>query len=359
MKFTQLGYLSMLILGVGCKEKSQYITPESKPIIESVYASATINAAEQYTLYPALSGRILNLAVSEGDVVQAGQLIAHLDNTGAALTASTAGEAVALSKTSAKQLQEIQAQLATAQEQAKLDSLNYKRQQNLWAQNIGSQTQLEAKKLAAAASKNAVKAIQSKLSVAQSQLAFNQKQAQNNQGTAAKNLAEFDVRSDIGGQVFQLLAEKGEWVSPQKPLAILGNSGDYLIHMEVDEVDIAKIKVGQTAVIALDAYKGKSFKGHVTRIIPIMNTKSQSFEVEAVFDEKPNQLYPGLSAEVNIIIAEKSSALLIPLSCLGKDNVVATEDGDVVVKPGLRNLEYVEILEGLTPTTKILAPKAK
>jgi hypothetical protein len=51
--------------------------------------------------------------------------------------------------------------------------------------------------------------------------------------------------------------------------------------------------------------------------------------------------------------------LLIPVVCLGKDNVVATEDGDVVVKPGLRNLEYVEILEGLTPTSKILAPKAK
>jgi HlyD family secretion protein len=90
-----------------------------------------------------------------------------------------------------------------------------------------------------------------------------------------------------------------------------------------------------------------------------MNAKTQSFEIEAVFDEKPNKLYPGLSAEVNIVIAEKTSALLIPVACLGKDNVVATEDGDVVVKPGIRNLEYVEILEGLTPTSKIVAPKAK
>jgi RND family efflux transporter MFP subunit len=229
----------------------------------------------------------------------------------------------------------------------------------LWAQQIGSLTQLEAKKMAASASKNAVKALQSKLSLVQKQVRFSQIQAKNNEGTAQKTLSEYDVKSDISGEVFQLLAEKGEWVSPQKPLAIIGNSKDFLVHMEVDEVDIAKIAIGQTVVVSLDAYKGKSFKGHVSRITPIMNAKTQSFEIEAVFDEKPNKLYPGLSAEVNIIIAEKTSALLIPVACLGKDNVVATEDGDVVVKPGLRNLEYVEILEGLTPTSKILAPKAK
>ncbi len=359
MKLSHLGVFVCVVLAMGCKSKTETIHPDYQPIVESVYASATIKAAQQYTLYPAISGRIVQLTVGEGEQVASGQLIAHLDNTGAAFSASTAGEALAFSKTSAKQLQEIQAQLSTAVEQAKLDSLNYKRQQNLWAQNIGSLSQLEAKKLAAAASKNAVKALQSKLNLAQSQLSFNQKQAQNNQGSASKNLSEFDIKSDISGEVFQLLAEKGEWVSPQKPLAILGNSSDYLIHMEVDEVDIAKIKPGQPAIIALDAYKGTSFKGHVTRIIPIMNAKSQSFEVEAVFDERPAQLYPGLNAEVNIVINRKEKALLIPLSSIDKNNVVRTKDGDVTVKTGLRNLEYVEVLEGLSKQSEILIPKGK
>lgn len=359
MKFNHLSLAVIALLIGGCKDKNNTIHPQYQPIVESVYASATIKAAQQYTLYPGMSGRILNFTATEGDRLSAGHVIAHLDNTSAALSASTAGEAVALSKVSNKQLQEISAQLSTAVEQAKLDSLNYKRQQNLWAQNIGSLSQLEAKKLAAAASKNAVKALQAKLSVAQSQIAFNQKQAQNNQGTAAKSLSEFDVKADISGEVFQLLAEPGEWVSPQKPLAILGNSSDFLIHMEVDEVDIAKVKVGQSVVIGLDAYKGRSFKGHVSRIIPIMNAKSQSFEVEAVFDEKPDQLYPGLSAEVNIVIAEKAKSLLIPITCIDKNNVVKTKSGDVTVKTGLRNLEFVEILEGLTEQSEILVPKSK
>jgi len=163
MKFSPLGIVALALLTIGCKDKTETVRPSYQPIVESVYASATIKAAQQYTLYPAMSGRILQFLLKEGDRVSAGQLIAHLDNTGAALSASTAGEAVTLSKMSAKQLQEIQAQLSTAVEQAKLDSLNYKRQQNLWAQNIGSLSQLEAKKLAAAASKNAVKALQSKL----------------------------------------------------------------------------------------------------------------------------------------------------------------------------------------------------
>jgi len=146
MKFTHLGYLSMLLLGVGCKEKSQYITPESKPIIESVYASATINAAEQYTVYPAISGRIISFSTQEGNNILAGGLIAHLDNTSSALNAATAKEASDLSQLGEKQIQEVAAQFATATEQAKLDSINLKRQQNLWAQQIGSLTQLEAKK---------------------------------------------------------------------------------------------------------------------------------------------------------------------------------------------------------------------
>lgn len=359
MNFRLLGIFSLALFSSGCKDKTETIHPQNKTIVESVYASATIKAAQQYTLFPALSGRILQFGVKEGDVIQAGQVVAHLDNAGAAFTANTANEALELSKMGIKQLQEIKAQLSTAVEQAKLDSLNYQRQQNLWAKNIGSLSQLEAKKLAASASKNTVKALQSKLSLAQNQLSFNQKQAENNRGSASKNLSEFDIKSDISGEVFQLLAEKGEWVSPQKPLAIVGNSSDFLIHMEVDEVDIAKIKPGQTVIIGLDAYKGKSFKGHVSRIIPIMNAKSQSFEVEAVFDEKPAQLYPGLNAEVNIVIDQKDKALLIPITCIDKNNVVKTAGGDVTVKTGLRNLEFVEVLEGLTEQSEILVPKSK
>lgn len=347
-----------ILLLFGCNNQSNSIHPELKPIVESVYANASIKAAEQYTVYPAMFGKILDFNITEGSPIVAGQIIAHLDHASASLSAETATEARALSKSNSNQIQEIEALLATAKNQAEMDSLNYQRQQNLWNKQIGSLTQLESRRLAMTASKNNVKSLQVKLSITKKQLSFNQIQAQNNNGIAQNNLKDFDVKSDIGGQVFQLLAEKGEWVSPQKPIAIIGNSHDFFIQLEVDEVDIAKIAINQLVFISLDAYKNESFKGHVSHITPIMNAKTQSFEVMAVFDELPKKLYPGLSAEANIVINKKEEALLIPVACLN-NNAVRTKNGDVKVKVGLRNLEFVEILEGLNPQSDILMPKNK
>jgi multidrug efflux pump subunit AcrA (membrane-fusion protein) len=81
--------------------------------------------------------------------------------------------------------------------------------------------------------------------------------------------------------------------------------------------------------------------------------------VEAVFNTRPETLYPGLSAEVNIVIAQKPKALLIPIGSLEKNNIVKTPDGEVSVKTGLKNLEFVEILEGLNEKSQILIPTGK
>ena len=358
MKYSLISAAIAIAILSGCGNKEKTIHPVVKPITESVYASATIQAAEQYTLYPAISGKIISFQANEGDVITAGGLIAHLENATASNAANTAKSALTLSKEAAIQIQEIEAQLKSAREQAKLDSINYQRQQNLWSKEIGSLAQLESRRLAALASKNAVIALNAKRIQIKNQMQFNVSQAQSNANIAEKTLGDFAVKSDIGGEVFQLLAKKGEWVSPQKPLAIIGNSRDFLVVMEVDEMDIVKVKTGQTVLISMDAYD-QSFEGHVSRITPILNPKTQSFQVEAVFNTKPETLYPGLSAEVNIIIAQKPKALLIPVGSIDKSNTVKTTEGNVTVKTGLKNLEFVEILEGLTEKSEILIPKSK
>jgi multidrug efflux pump subunit AcrA (membrane-fusion protein) len=358
MKFPISFSLIAMSLISGCGNKEKTITPTIKPITESVYASATIQAAEQYTLYPAIAGKILSFDVDEGDLIAAGGLIAYLENTAATNSANNAESAVVLSKQSAIQVQELEAQLKSAKEQSKLDSVNFQRQQNLYSKEIGSLSQLESRRLASIASKNSVIALNAKLIQVKNQLRFNQNQAQANANVATKNLGDYAVRSDIGGEVFQLLAKKGEWISPQKPLAIIGNSKDYLVVMEVDEMDIVKIKLGQTVLISMDAYD-QSFEGHVSRITPIMNPKTQSFVIEAAFNTRPETLYPGLSAEVNIVIAQKPKALLIPIGSLEKNNIVKTTDGAVTVKTGLKNLEFVEILDSLNEKSQILIPTGK
>jgi hypothetical protein len=95
----------------------------------------------------------------------------------------------------------------------------------------------------------------------------------------------------------------------------------------------------------------------VSKIYPRKDERSQTFKIEARFDEPPAILYPGLAGEGNIIIAVKENALTIPKELLLEGNKVMTPDGEVEVVPGLQDLERVEILEGIDAHTAILKSK--
>ncbi len=353
-----------LILGSSlissCNKKTEaWIHPKQDSLVVSVYANATLEAVDQYQLFPAISGRVVEVFAKEGDVLQMGSPILRIDNQVASNLASTAIEGAKVAKENENQLKELEWQLNVVKDQLKLDSLNYYRQKRLWEQQIGTLNQLEQRKLAWEASSNSVKTLKNKIQIAKKQLKFNSLQANNSATNSNKQLSDLTVSSAIHGSLFSLNAHVGDWISQQKPLGVIGNSSSYLIKMNVDEVDIAKIQPGQTAIVSLDAYANKSFKAKVTRVIPIMDAKSQSFTVEAAFEEVPEKLFPGLTAEVNIITQVKPQALLIPIAYLSKDNQVITHDGNVTVTPGLRNLEWVEILQGLDAKTEIQAPVAK
>ena len=119
----------------------------------------------------------------------------------------------------------------------------------------------------------------------------------------------------------------------------------------MDEVDIIRISVQQQVIVNLDAYQDQVFKGKVTKIYPKKDERNQTFKVEATFDSPPKKLYPGLSGEANIIIATKGNVLTIPKNYITNDNKVKTVNGFVQVTIGLQNLEFVEILSGITKDT--------
>ena len=130
-----------------------------------------------------------------------------------------------------------------------------------------------------------------------------------------------------------------------------------MISPEVDEVDITKVKLGQTIVVALEAYKRKTFKAKVTRISPKMDAQTQTFEIEGSFIDAPDALFMGLTGEGNIVIVERKNALVIPLEYLIEENSVQTANGKVKVKIGSRSLSHVEILSGLNEGDVILKPE--
>jgi multidrug efflux pump subunit AcrA (membrane-fusion protein) len=95
------------------------------------------------------------------------------------------------------------------------------------------------------------------------------------------------------------------------------------------------------------------FTAKVTKILPKKDERNQTFMVEALFETQPKVLYPGLSGEANIVIGKRENVLTIPLAYLQDDDKVKTDDGLVTIKTGMRNMEYIEVLSGITEKTRL------
>lgn len=356
-RFVLILSLPILLISISCKGGKKYTTPEYRNIVESVYASATVKAADQYSVISPVAGILLSNDVKEGDSVAAGQIIARIDNANPALSAENSKLAFEQAKQNySRILDELDAQIRTATEQHKLDSLNYLRQKSLWEKNVGTQSALENRKLAFEASGNTLRSLQSRYLQTRTQLGIAMEQAANNYAITSKNSGDFNITSRLNGRVYALNYEPGEMVTQQKAVAVIGDAGKFVLELTVDEVDISRIRIGQRTALSMDAYRNEIWEAVITKIYPNLDARSQSFIVEAAFTRAPEKLYPGMSAEASIILGEKKQALVIPLDYLTKEGRVLTDEGEKLVKTGIRNLEFVEILEGIDTKTKLLKP---
>jgi multidrug efflux pump subunit AcrA (membrane-fusion protein) len=189
----------------------------------------------------------------------------------------------------------------------------------------------------------------------QKQVSFQAKQSQKNLQISKTITGDYTIKSEYDGKVYSILKEKGEMLNTQSPVALIGDAADFILELQVDEYDIAKIRLGQKIVLNMDSYKGEVFEAVVQKIDPLMSERSKSFTIEAAFTKQPPALYPNLTCEANIIIREKEKALTIPRSCLMEDDYVLMENNEKrKVTTGLKDYRKVEILNGLTVNDRIL-----
>ena len=360
MKNFYFGVLATALL-ISCENNKEEIFPVKQSITEAVYSSVTIQPDSLYQVFSIVTGILEDNLVEEGDRVAKGKALMHITNNAPKLNSQNAKLALDLASEnysgSAAILKSIENEIAAARLKYSNDSINYFRQKKLWKQNIGSKIEYDTKELSFKLSKNNLQLLESRYLRTKNELQTAVKQAENNYKTSLINTQDFTIDSKINGTVYGLFKNKGELVSTMEPLAIIGSSTDFIIELLVDEVDIVKIEKGQKVVISLDAYREEVFLAQVFRILPKKDLRNQTFLVEALFIEGPEKLYPGLSGEANIIIAEKEDILTIPKVYLTENNEVLTNEGLVKVKVGLENLEFVEILEGVTEKTQIYKPE--
>jgi len=344
-----------------CSKTHDKILPKQKNITESVYASVTIQPDSLYQAYAIVAGILDKNLIEEGDTVSKEQDIIQINNSSPKLNTQNAKFALALTKENyngnAAVLRTIEDEINAATLKYKNDSINYFRQKNLWNKQIGSKVAFDTKKLNYELSENNLQLLQNKYNRTKNELVTAVKQAQNKYQATLLTTKDFTIKSKINGKVYALFKEPGEIVTTLQPLAAIGSKNTFVIKMLVDEVDIVRILVNQKIIISLDAYKRAVFTGKVAKIYPKKDERNQTFMVEAFFDKAPEKLYPGLSGEANIIIATKENSLIIPKEYLIGNNKVKTENGIVTITTGLKDLEFVEIIDGITKDTYIYKPE--
>lgn len=337
-----------------CK-KEEHISPQRMAMTESIYSSVIIQPDSLYQVYAVISGILEKSFVEEGDLITKNQALFQVTNTTPELNVKNAKLALDLATDNytggITVLEGIKDEIRSAQLKLKNDSINYFRQKNLWDQKIGSKIEFESKKLNFDLSKNNVIMLQSKFDRTKNELSINVKQAKNNYSTSLVATKDFTIKSSITGKVYAINKNIGELIKTSEPIATVGSATQFIIEMLVDEVDIVKVAKGQQVLITMDAYKGAVFEAKVTKILPKKDERNQTFKVEAVFENQPNVLFPGLSGEGNIVIAKRKDVLTIPVAYLLDDDQVKTDEGIISIKIGLRNMDYVEVLSGITEET--------
>lgn len=348
------------MLGLSCHSKSDQTKPNYKDITESVYASVTVIPEISYLAFTSRPGLIEHITIKAGDTVHRGQVLFRVATSQTDNRLIDAQLDFSQSKANflgpESLLNTLQLDIQNQQKKLSLDSVNFKRQENLWQQGIGTAIEYDRAKLTYQTSQNTYKTLIEKYEQTATNLQNAYKKAANRVKSEETARQEYAITSAIDGRVYNVFKEVGELLGVQEPLAEIGSSKQFKISMDIDEVDITKIGLGDDVIISLDAYPNEVFNATITKIFPKKEAATQTFKVESHFTKTPPKLYNGLSGEANIIIATRKSVLTIPTEYLLPGNVVQTTNGEVAVKTGIKNMEFVEITSGLDTNSILQKP---
>lgn len=198
-------------------------------------------------------------------------------------------------------------------------------------------------------------------------------QAEHTLHRAEKDLERAVIRAPIDGLVVERPAELGAVVadvtsSGATLLAVVADDERIRLVAEVDENDIAPVRVGQSARVALDAFPGETFTGIVRKVSSsgTVERNASSFEVEIELPGDP-RIRVGMSADARVVVHEHRDAVLIPNAAIGRgaegpwvrvaDAQVALGYRRVPIREGYSDGFHTVVAEGLMPGDAVLVPQ--
>ncbi len=353
--------LSVPIILMSCGGKDDNTKPVIKPLMEAVYASGFVVSKDEYQIFTQVEGYVADKLVEEGDAVKKGEPLYVIESGQQSARYTIARETFELASKNFRDdspvLRELKAALETSRTKLKYDSANYVRYSNLLKSNATSQGEYDRVRLLFENSQNDYLLQKSRYEKTHNQLQLDLQNAKSQLAIASDESGRYTVRSEVDGLVFSATKEKGELVRRSEPLAIVGKKDAYYLQLNIDELDIQRVKEGQEVLVKVDAYPNRIFKAEVSKVYPMVDRRQQSVRTDAELKEALPGWFSGLALEANIVINKKDQALVIPKNKLlpGDSVVIETKDGPkkVKVKKGVETLDEVEIVEGLD-TSKLL-----
>jgi len=180
------------------------------------------------------------------------------------------------------------------------------------------------------------------------------------QAASAKAAAELDYARLVApadGIVIHRDGEIGQLIPANQAVFWISVESPPRISAEVDEEDIARVKIGQEVLIRADAFPGRVFRGAVDSITPKGDPVARSYRVRVAFSE-PTPLLIGMTTETNIVVRKTDNALLLPPNAVQNGHVWRVRDGRLESRPvrtGASGAERVEILDGVAEADAIVA----
>lgn len=305
---------------------------EARDLVASVTASGQVRPRTKVDVSADITGRIIRLAVKEGDLVTKGQFLLQIDpqQFEAALQRSLAALASAKAQFAQARANFIQAQR------------NYDRSAEIKKSTPTLLSDEQLEQLRTQVEVNQALSDASKFSVEQSEAAVRD---------ARFSLSRTTILAPMSGRITRLNVENGETAiqgTLNKDAATLLTIADLSIletKIKVDETDVSRIKLGDSAVVQIDAFPDTTFMGRVVRIAnssvkaaAAAGTADQAVDYEVVVQllNAPNETRPDFSATAKVITDVRQRVLSIPIIALTVREDSALASGDTAQAPGGR-----------------------
>jgi len=322
------------------QEKIQVRTAEVVlgDITQGISYSGSIESARRVRISSEIAGRVAEVLFEELDEVVEGQALIKLDDA------------------------ELKGQLTQAQEalnQAEINLANARknlhRVKKLFEKGFASREQLDGAEQAVDVGEALVKQHRSNYEVLRTRLNYTTIKAPLSGTVISKNVTAGEI---VAGPL------AGGGIAMPTVIAEIADLSDLEVHVNVDEIDVAKVVVGQGATIAIDALPDTTFRGVVKEIASMTSSRREmgiSYRVRVGIQNPESILKLGMTANVDFITRSKPKVLTVP-----KGSIIAQRDKKVVftvnegkvrrkeVTLGIEGEEFVEVTSGVSPGERVI-----